>query len=72
MLGVRLGGSARVVAVDRTMAAVVAGGSPGDLTWAAFGRSTEFAGLPVVAYWLATSSLRLGEEVGWRGFLQLV
>jgi membrane protease YdiL (CAAX protease family) len=53
------------------LAAVVAGGSPDDMNWAAFGRSTEFAGLPVLTYWLANLIFfGLGEEVGWRGFLQ--
>jgi membrane protease YdiL (CAAX protease family) len=53
------------------LAAVVAGGSLGELNWAAFGTSTEFAGLPVVAYWVANLIFYgFGEEVGWRGFLQ--
>jgi membrane protease YdiL (CAAX protease family) len=53
------------------LAAVVTGGSPGDVNWAALGRSTEFAGLPVLLYWVANLIFfGLGEEVGWRGFLQ--
>lgn len=52
-------------------AALAGGGGLGSLDWGAFGRSTEFPGLPLPVYWLAELVFfGLGEEVGWRGFLQ--
>src|SRR5215218_5572432 len=39
--------------VAASAAALVDGQSPADLGWAAFGRSAEFAALPVAVYWLA-------------------
>lgn len=52
-------------------AALLSTGGLGGLDWAAFGRSAEFAGLPVVVYWLANLLFYgVGEELGWRGFLQ--
>jgi membrane protease YdiL (CAAX protease family) len=54
-----------------TGTALVTGGSPADLDWSAFGRSEEFAGLPVGVYWLANLVFfGFGEEIGWRGLLQ--
>ncbi|MGY1774776.1 lysostaphin resistance A-like protein [Geodermatophilus sp. SYSU D00804] len=45
--------------------------SPTDLNWAAFGRSEEFAALPVGVFWVANLVFfGFGEEIGWRGFLQ--
>jgi membrane protease YdiL (CAAX protease family) len=42
-----------------------------DLDWSAIGRSEEFTGLPLGAYWLANLVFfGVGEEIGWRGFLQ--
>ena len=41
------------------------------LDWSAFGMSTEFASLPLGAWWIVNLVFfGLGEEVGWRGFLQ--
>jgi membrane protease YdiL (CAAX protease family) len=41
------------------------------LDWSAFGASTEFASLPLGAWWIVNLVFfGLGEEVGWRGFLQ--
>src|SRR3954453_22365974 len=57
--------------VAASAAALVDGQSPADLDWAAFGRSAEFAALPVAVYWLANLVFfGFGEEIGWRGFLQ--
>jgi membrane protease YdiL (CAAX protease family) len=45
-------------------------GSAG-LNWSAFGTSTEFASLPLAVWWLVNLGFYgIGEEVGWRGFLQ--
>ncbi len=42
-----------------------------DLDWSQFGRSVEFAALPVGLWWLANLVFfGFGEEIGWRGFLQ--
>lgn len=52
-------------------AVVVSGGGLDDLDRSAFGRSTEFAELPLVGWWVANLVFfGVGEEVGWRGFLQ--
>ena len=57
--------------VAGSVAALVDGRSPAGLDWAAFGRSAEFAALPVAVYWLVDLVFfGFGEEVGWRGFLQ--
>ncbi len=41
-----------------------------DVDVAAFNRSPEFVGVPILALWLIhTLTFGLGEEVGWRGFL---
>jgi membrane protease YdiL (CAAX protease family) len=57
--------------VAASAVAVVGGQSPTDLDWAAFGRSEEFAALPVAVYLLANLVFfGFGEEIGWRGFLQ--
>ncbi len=49
----------------------MSGGSPVDLDWSRFGASTEFASLPLAAWWIANLCFfGVGEEVGWRGFLQ--
>lgn len=53
------------------MSALAGGQSFADLDWSAFGRSEEFAALPVAVYWLANLLFfGFGEEIGWRGFLQ--
>ncbi len=50
------------------LAALISGD---ELDWMSFGRSTEFGWLPLVVYWLANLIFfGVGEEVGWRGFLQ--
>ncbi|MFQ1002395.1 CPBP family intramembrane glutamic endopeptidase [Modestobacter sp. SSW1-42] len=60
-----------LLVVTVPLAAWAAGTAPDDVEWTAFGRSTEFAGMPLVAYWLANLVFfGAGEEVGWRGFLQ--
>lgn len=47
------------------------GRSPFELDLSAFGRSTEFASLPLGVWWIANLGFYgVGEEVGWRGFLQ--
>jgi membrane protease YdiL (CAAX protease family) len=49
----------------------LAGVSPLDLNWSAFGRSTEFSTLPLGVWWVSNLFFYgLGEEVGWRGLLQ--
>jgi membrane protease YdiL (CAAX protease family) len=49
----------------------IGGGSPLDLDWSAFGRSIEFASLPLAVWWIVNLLFYgVGEEVGWRGFLQ--
>jgi membrane protease YdiL (CAAX protease family) len=53
------------------VSALTSGESLASLDWSAFGRSQEFAGLPVGVYWLANLVFfGFGEEIGWRGFLQ--
>jgi len=53
------------------VSALASGQSFTDLDWSAFGRSEEFAALPVPVYWLANLVFfGFGEEIGWRGFLQ--
>ncbi|MEI4272178.1 type II CAAX endopeptidase family protein [Klenkia sp. LSe6-5] len=57
-----------VAAIASTLAG---GGAPSDVDWSAFGRSEEFASLPLVVFWLANLTFfGFGEEIGWRGFLQ--
>ena len=53
------------------VSALTGGQSLADLDWSAFGRSEEFAVLPIGVYWLANLVFfGFGEEIGWRGFLQ--
>ncbi len=53
------------------VSALAGGQSLADLDWSAFGRSEEFAVLPVGVYWLANLVFfGFGEEIGWRGLLQ--
>ena len=53
------------------VSALTSGESLASLDWSAFGRSEEFAALPVAVYWLANLVFfGFGEEIGWRGFLQ--
>lgn len=41
------------------------------LNWSAFGRTTEFASLPLAVWWIVNLGFYgVGEELGWRGFLQ--
>lgn len=48
------------------------GGVPAtSLDWSAFGASAEFPSLPLALWWIANLCFYgVGEEVGWRGFLQ--
>ncbi len=49
----------------------IEGSSPLALHWSAFGQSTEFASLPLVLWWIVNLGFYgVGEELGWRGFLQ--
>ncbi len=42
-----------------------------ELDWSQFGRSAEFAALPLGIWWLCNLIFfGFGEEIGWRGFLQ--
>jgi membrane protease YdiL (CAAX protease family) len=51
------------------LAAWLVGGARPDL--GRFGAGTEYPGLPLVGYWLASLVFYgYGEEIGWRGFLQ--
>ena len=66
-LGVSLG----LLLACGSVAAWAGGQSPVDLDWAEFGRSEEFAALPVGVFWAANLVFfGFGEEIGWRGFLQ--
>jgi uncharacterized protein len=49
----------------------IEGRSPLALHWSAFGQSTEFASLPLALWWIVNLGFYgVGEELGWRGFLQ--
>lgn len=53
------------------LSAWIEGSSPRALHWSAFGQSTEFGSLPLVVWWIVNLGFYgVGEEVGWRGFLQ--
>jgi membrane protease YdiL (CAAX protease family) len=53
------------------LSALIEGSAPLALHWSAFGRSTEFASLPLVVWWIVNLAFfGVGEELGWRGFLQ--
>ena len=53
------------------LSAWIGGGSGDRLDWSAFGTSTEFASLQLAVWWVVNLVFYgLGEEVGWRGFLQ--
>jgi len=53
------------------LSAWATGSSIASLNWSAFGTSAEFAALPLVVWWLVNLCFYgVGEEVGWRGFLQ--
>ena len=57
--------------VAATLSSWLAGVSPLDLDWTAFGRSTEFSTLPIGVWWVSNLFFYgLGEELGWRGLLQ--
>jgi CAAX protease family protein len=57
--------------VAAPLSSLLAGVSPLDLDWSAFGRSTEFSTLPLAVWWVLNLFFYgLGEEVGWRGLLQ--
>lgn len=52
------------------LASLAGGDPPLALRWSSFGRSAEFASLPLVVWWLVNLGFYgVGEEVGWRGFL---
>ena len=46
-------------------------GSGSSIRWSQLGHSTELAALPVLVYWAINLVFYgVGEELGWRGFLQ--
>jgi membrane protease YdiL (CAAX protease family) len=71
-VGFRTPGAASAPGRGRAPLSVWASGRPrSGLDWSAFGMSTEFASLPLGAWWIVNLVFfGLGEEVGWRGFLQ--
>ena len=60
-----------LLVVAAPLSALVSGSPPAELTWSAFGASAEFASLPLAVWWSVNLCFYgVGEEVGWRGFLQ--
>jgi membrane protease YdiL (CAAX protease family) len=60
-----------LLVVAAPLSAWVSGDAWTELDWAAFGSSTEFASLPLAVWWVANLVFYgMGEELGWRGFLQ--
>jgi len=57
--------------VAAPLSAWAAGSGWAGLDWSAFGSSTEFAALPLLVWWVVNLAFYgVGEELGWRGFLQ--
>jgi membrane protease YdiL (CAAX protease family) len=60
-----------LLVVAAPLSAWLVGSSPLRLDWSRFGASTEFSALPLAVWWVANLMFfGVGEEVGWRGFLQ--
>jgi membrane protease YdiL (CAAX protease family) len=60
-----------LLVVAAPLSAWGSGSFGGGLDWSAFGTSTEFASLPLAVWWLVNLVFYgVGEELGWRGFLQ--
>ncbi|HSV41767.1 MAG TPA: CPBP family intramembrane glutamic endopeptidase [Nocardioidaceae bacterium] len=60
-----------LLVVAAPLSAWISGRSPAGLHWSSFGSSTEFAALPLVVWWIVNLFFYgVGEEIGWRGFLQ--
>lgn len=60
-----------LLAVAAPLSAWASGSSPAGLDWSSFGASAEFSSLPLGIWWIVNLSFYgIGEEVGWRGFLQ--
>lgn len=60
-----------LLAVAAPLSAWADGSSPAGLNWSSFGASSEFASLPLAVWWIVNLVFYgIGEEVGWRGFLQ--
>ncbi|PKH40909.1 Membrane protease YdiL, CAAX protease family [Nocardioides alpinus] len=60
-----------LLVVAAPLSAWASGEGLASLDWSAFGSSAEFSSLPVAVWWCANLVFYgMGEELGWRGFLQ--